>query len=735
MMNRVPTRGLTPLLLGLATASCGPKGGDENSGTEMLDRLEFHHAEVARQAGAAPLVVRVLALNELGAPVPADDLSVQVNGETVSVPVSAYGLGELTLSDPGRYLIEAAGSAAVQVDVYERGWAGFPIGRSWPGRGSATHTDRVSDGFVIATATDLWWQPDVGAAERVLALPISGALEGVRVGQLDADGRQDVAAWTSNAIYFLRGVPSGGLAWAGGLKLSEGTLGGVALEDLDGDGVLDLGLGIAGVEEPRVELLIADGLFGYTLLHRISLLNPPATLAIGTNATTRLQRLVIAGDETWEVLREDEDGHYAVQATLPPFDLPADARFLDGGDFTGDRVDEAWLLAPHVEGQERVMHVIDLEATPVTYVTRSHVAAWATVQDAQGDGHDDLLTVDAERTLRVMVGADGVQEERNLGTLAAHGPAVLADVLGRSQHELFLAGAQRLYRYFGSTSESGNWRAAPDNVDNLLADLRQVYAIGDIDADPTTADWVGVQVRDDVVWAKAWSRAPGSPTVIEQARAQLAATETDFLDAARCGDDLWALTRAGLTRLDLSDELTASTTVPVIASRVACWDDGAGALRAGEIELFDRDGASLGTETAPGAQHLALAGSGAEPLIGTCDTAACQIAAWTGPWGTTFARTDSDGVTLDGAALGTAGALQLADVDGDGLHDLLTVEPSGALAVVRATPDGPGQPELFFLQRGLSGALTAVDADGDGTTDLLAVDSEQRLFLVLPPSE
>jgi hypothetical protein len=701
----------------------------------MIGASAFDHAEVARTAGPTPLTVRVRTVNEFGAPVTTGQVTVSVDGEDQTLDVDAYGLAELVLEAPGRHTVALQDGQSVAVDVYQQGWSGLGVDRVWPGHGPAIHAARLSDGYLVATSTELWWQSDAGVSERMLSLPISGALEGVRVGELDADDRIDVVAWSADTLFFLRGVPAGGLAWAGGLRLADGELGGASVEDVDGDGLLDLGLGVILGEEAHVELLVADGLFGYTLARHIPLLHPPHSISLGTDATTGRQRLVAIGDETWEWLQESEEGHYEVFSSDPPFELPADARLVDGGDFTGDRVDDTWVMGPRVEGQNRIIQVVDLEAQPITYVTRNHLAAHATIQDAGGDGHDDLWTLDGAYTLRVLTGADGVQEERGLGTLAAYGPIVPADVIGDEHDDLLLAGSELLYRYTGGVSDSGNWRPAVEGLDNLLADLLRVHQVRDVDEDPTTADWSGIQVREDVVWAKSWSRGAAATTVIEQQRFRVTDGADQFVDAAWCGDNLWVLTRDRLLRLALDADLTEGASAQVVASRVACWEGGAVVLRAGEVDLYDLAGSLQDTLQTPNAQDVAVGADGlGGPLVETCDTTACSIVVWSGPWGTAFVRAGASESTFDGVPLGVHGAPNLADVDGDGLDDLLTVDPVGRIAVVRATPDGAGQPEIFFLRRGLSGDLTVVDADADGVMDLLAIDEEGRLFLAPSPA-
>jgi hypothetical protein len=729
-MFAVPYRHLSPLSLTLFVMACGTGPEIEKTGTEGLASSDVERFVAGDQAGAAPLVVRIRALNEFGAAVASDPVTVDLDGSGAPLTFDAHGLATLSLTTPGRHTLITPDGTVSHFDVYDGSWGGLGLDRAWPGIGAAQHTARLSDGYLVSTSTELVWLSDDGLQEPVLTLPVTAAFTGIRVGRLDADDRLDAVAWNANSLFFLRGLTTGGLAWAGGIRIANGNLGGVSVEDINDDGLLDLGLGMVVDGLPRVEVLLADGLFGYELNRSISLEFPPESISLGTDSTTGLHRLVSVGDNTWEWLQEAAEGHYTVFSTEPPFQVPTDARLIDGGDFTGDRVDDAWLVAPRIQGQERKLFIIDLEADPITYVVRAPMAAYAMVTDFAGDGDDDLWTLDAENTLRVLVGGNGSQEERSLGALAAYGPVALADVVNDTALDLFLAGEETLYQYSGTLSDSDNWRARGQGLDNLLADVHFLHATNDLDADPLTADWAGVQIREGIVWAKAWSRAPDATTVIEQGRAHITDTADDLLDASWCADDLWVLLRDRLVRIDLGDELSEAASTAVVGARVACWSDGAGVLRAGEVDLFDLDGQLTQTLPAPNAQDLALGDGDLEPVLGTCDTTNCDVAAWGGPDGLRFVRTNATSATLDdGTSLDARGTPTIVDVDEDGLDDLLTVGEDGMITVIRATPDGPGQPRMFFIRRGLSGPATLVDGDNDGTLDLLALDDEGKLFL------
>jgi hypothetical protein len=98
-----------------------------------------------------------------------------------------------------------------------------------------------------------------------------------------------------------------------------------------------------------------------------------------------------------------------------------------------------------------------------------------------------------------------------------------------------------------------------------------------------------------------------------------------------------------------------------------------------------------------------------------------------------FVTSDEDGVRWEGMDPlhdGLVGMPHVADVDADGLDDLLTVDASGVVTVVRATPDGPGEMRMFYLQRGLLGGVMLADDDGDGQGELVVIDDVGNVLLV-----
>jgi hypothetical protein len=110
-----------------------------------------------------------------------------------------------------------------------------------------------------------------------------------------------------------------------------------------------------------------------------------------------------------------------------------------------------------------------------------------------------------------------------------------------------------------------------------------------------------------------------------------------------------------------------------------------------------------------------------------------EIATWVQRPGKTWAESV---IAIDAADLGDAKAAKLADLDGDGLTDLVfTCENAGGpregIVWLRRQADGPWQQRTLGGPEGLKfDLIQTLDLDGDGDLDVLTCEERDQLGVV-----
>jgi hypothetical protein len=265
-----------------------------------------------------------------------------VNGQPLSVDLGETGEGILTLDQPGRYLVATDGLAPIAFDVWEGAWEGPDAARVPDGPGGpAAHAWGGDDAAWVAWGapgawTSLWWIPADGSPSPILQLPEGTTLQGGATADLDGDPWPDVVAWGPEGVALLRGVEAGPPVFAARLRATLSIVD-LAIGDADGDGRDDLAAAFIEGDSRTVEVLRADNLLRFPLLHRVELLGDPAAIALGWDSDTEGPLLdVINTDSRFDhYLLDDEEG-FVLGGSHDPVVMPDRTSLIGGHDFNAD---------------------------------------------------------------------------------------------------------------------------------------------------------------------------------------------------------------------------------------------------------------------------------------------------------------------------------------------------------------------------------------------------------------
>lgn len=734
------------LLVLVAMIGCKP---NEPSLVSLADPLPDGSATAfagADIAGPTPLTVRFRALNGWGAPTAGGAVTVTRTDaagatSTHDLRFDAQGIATVVEEQAGSTTWTMPDGTSTTAHAFAADWRAPDAIRATPWSHEVRHLSPWTGGAVVGDdAGRLWLWLDHLGAEPVLDLGDARRVAGAHAADLDRDGLADLVAWDHDTIYLLRGLPDGRVAWVGGRRAEGGSLGGVSVTDLNGDGRDDLAAAWSLGASHTLELFTSRGLFDLELVGQTALPEGPSSLAASHSADD-VPRVDVLFDHGALVRYVWADDTLTNAGVVAPHAIPVGSSLLGAEDVDGDGAAEVIVAGPLTDAVARDVWLFDLDRSPTSYTERNPIAAHLAIADADEDGLPDLWSLDAERRLRVLTSRSGGQIEWSVATLEASRPFAVTPLdPDDGVVDLVLAAPDRLILHRGEAVDpsDGAWRLRPDGLDNLLDDLLDVALVADADADATTVDWVGVQRRAAEIYVKVWTRAPGAATVVERARLLLGEGDRSFRDLAVCDDRVYLLLEDGLLVLDAANRLAPLADRPdLIGSRVACTggdttliallaDDGA--------HILDADLAPLAVESVGPAEDVAIGPSATDAAwtLTACTAPGCTAAIW--PIGQQAPRsiqgTDTS-TSVDGqeVAPGFYGHPRVGPVDADATPDLWLVRPDGWVTVQRSTGDSAGPPEGFQLRRRLAGPAFFGDADGDGTPDLFAVDEDGVLFV------
>ncbi len=729
----VRTRWLCSGLIASVLLGCGPAEEQEQSLTFELDATTPEGVVGRDVTGVGRAVVELRSVNAFGVPVASSSTEVLVDGQPRAVEFDARGAGSFELVAPGTHLIELPSGERLTAHVLEDQWQPQAL---LPADLAPT-PDRVMEvrgGRLIEREGTVWWVAPGAAPVAVLDAPDGERLEGFIPADLDFDGLSDLAVWSSKTLYLLRGTEQG-YTWATALQTDEATFAGLAIVDIDGDAANDLVVALRSRFGDRIEVLSGDPLQGFELQQLVELVGRPVDLAInGTAKSGVLELTVLEDDGLWERFRQTEGGLFVLVRSEPPTTLPEDGRLAVAGDFHGDGVEDVVVATPTISTRPTTVQIFNLASSPQSFITRQPQGAWMDLADADGDGTVELWTVLPEGDVKVMSASGDQPVEWTTGRLPAGG--VFTVMTEGALPDLWMHPGDHWRFVPGGTSDQAIWRVASQPVDNLLSDIVGAWPIP---GDEHTW-WAGLQVRDGEVVLKRWRRETGASTVVESGRLTLGA-EGELLDVAVCGTELFAIVGAELLTASLDAAPTETARVATTALRVACAPTQPARLAlldGGTIRYLDDALVETTTESAPGAQDLALVMDGELLRAGVCTSTGCTIMGWAdAPGGPDFVTTAPDGLRLGQdpdapVLLGGTRAL-VADLDGNGVTDLLSVRSDGLVVLHRTTASDLAAPALYWTSRADVAPWFSADSDGDGRLELFATDGDGRLFTTAPP--
>jgi hypothetical protein len=594
----------------------------------------------------------------------------------------------------------------------------------------------------------VWWSGFDGApAARVLALPES--VTGLVPADVDGDGVGDLVVVSPGHLVLLRGRAEGGLVWgAGWAPTDDLAFVAAAIADIDGDEKPDLNLAIDHGGATWIYQLGGDGGWGFTAVDALDLdyavvglsaedLDADGIGEVSLLTTDGLVRRYTKVDGVWDATHHSEyDLHLGDGGLLLP-----------STDLTGDGVAELVAAGPGADGTGwRAWIVTAGESTPQQYpmVTADAAAPWLglALGDLTGDGLADLaittpdtLTWAAWSGTTFTVGTrDDVPGQPLVDLFDADGDGVLDVALG----------GPTLRVLPGIRPDDGGWDIAAADAALFGLDLAVEPVVADVNGD-AIVDIVGLVPATGGAGV-ALQGLLGVPASGDTAESLVSggtvplAADGAALDVAVCGTRAYALysgtdaegtSGTWLARADLDAALGATLDgdpVAVTGAWLAC-----GTFAAGEVVVADVSGAvtyvdAAGAVTAGeslgvigGLAAADVDGDGLDDLL-TCADDGCFVGAadLDGDGTVDVAQQDAAGilVTLDGDAypLVAPGTLRLDDADGDGLADLVLAD-SGAVWVVRAVPGGLTPAVASWTWRPVAGAVHQGDLDGDGLPD------------------
>ncbi len=585
-------------------------------------------------------------------------------------------------------------------------------------------------------------------------MPVGARTLGARLVDLDADGNLDLALAQENFVRVLRGLGDGTFSETHALPLA-GWHGTLAAADLDGNGTVDL---LTASSPPhRVHLILADahGAFSSASVKSIAVPQAVRSAVIGDWNGDGVRDLAFlrSTGPLLEIWRASSALEYAV-STLPLTDLP---QGLIPGDWNGDtRLDlAAWTVSaatsmgtlrtflglgdgsfqalPDIpSGHGSVASVaVDFDGDGCTDVAAVHewsnavtvaygsasspfskgvrlgALLWSMGIDAadlDGDGGADLVTGSSLEWALAVLASDGAGGFRAPGGPGAGGTSLgctAADLDGDGRADLVsIAGdAPNVVRLLRNAGDG-----AFDFIDIAAEEYPWSCAAADLDGDARPevvvsgySEWLGVIRRlDDGTYDLTTHVPPGTG----------------------------AFGRIALGDVNLDGAMDVVTN-RFGESRVR-FNDGVGGLVAGPpIPDFDMsENVALGDFSGDGLLDLARAPG----LVFS--------------WSFYFQVLRGDG---SGAFVPTqwlenpvpVSNLCVADVDGDGLEDLVTggtIAGTSKLHVFRAVGAAAFAPPVSYDLQGLAGINRIVpgDLNGDGLVDILAATwdtSSVELFL------
>lgn len=701
--------------------------------------------------------VTVMLTNEVGAAVPGGAVEVSSSGTLTETSVTGdahgYATAIVSAEVPGAYPIAAvSGAFTATGTAFVTSMPDVQTAFSaWLSGGADTPVAHAGAGIAMVAEEEVWWAPATGGA-RVRVLALAGAVRGVRAASIDSDGVGDLLVWSDDQAIVLRGRAEGGLTFAGGWTSTAGSIRAFIVQDLDEDTIADTLLVVGDADSSSIVWLTGDGQGGW---------EPAAVLdqdfaVFGASAEDidedgMAEVSLLTGDG---LLRRfawlGEDGWQAASAADATLGVAEGATMIGDIDADGDLKSDILVGGPRTDGTGYSAYLVgDGGGIEVIYSLTTNVepieGLAISVADGDGDGLADVFMSTPDALLRASWSADagtfgvdsmsGAPFSFSLDVADVDGDAV-TDALTSQAVAVLLPGV------LGVEADDPDWRIATP-----FSGLFDINLVGD----PWVGDFNGDDVVDvvsfvtsDVPNIQAFYGVAESGETAETLRSAKAIPflETDLaLDLAVCESEAWVLLTTGTGtvarryRIDGFGGLTALGESSVSGAFIVCgtFANGIAAVidAAGDVVWIDDAGGTV-PETGTGAWGDVAAadrdGDGLDELVGCPGECTVATGDFDGDGLDDVAWSDATDTTVSIAGaesmLGLAGQVSAADVDGDGVADLL-VQNEGALAVWRGLGGVPGVPFVSFMARDTRGRGFAGDLDGNGVPDMFWLGDER----------
>ncbi len=723
--------------------------------------------------GVGQATVPAFATNAIGAAVVATDLA--ATGGTLTV--DGQGWGTVTATATSAITATSGGFSASGT-----GWVTTATPPSFenPANAIASMASPPSQlavaggGVVWLSGTSVWWAAEEGPAVPVATLPDDIiAIEPV---QIDKDGITDLVLWSPTTAVLLRGRDGGGLTFAAGWTAVAGqTIVGCDVQDLDGDGLVDVQVATTNGSGTDVAWMLGDG-SGWGLGDVLTA--DYVTMGIAGEDYTGdgiIEPSLISEDGLLHRYAHVQNGWEVAQSSDISLGMGPGTRLYPSADLNDDGIPEIIAVGPLLDGTGTQALALTAGATSMltynfyTADSTRNLPSYAALSfgDLSGDGIPDLALASNLGFLRIAWNANHMTDD-GTGTGVAS-PAFesvvstefpTANGVGIGQlsddgiEDVLLAGDSYVTTLIGAaladdpntfTDETGQWKGPASRFAVFNLGIAGEPVVEDLNGDGAL-DFLSFTQNSNGLALQTWHSYPATDTATAgwtNAGGVAVAAAAEPVALAICGETAWALdTEAGSTvlrgfSLDAAGVAGAVLTqANVNGDQLLCGPFVDGTV----VAVADHAGSTLTSVTSVGvATSAPLPG----PTVGSADTDgdgvmevvslpdAGQILAYDDGTGVdALVEATADQVRVNDTGIGRAsfgGTPSLSDADGDGVPDVV-FQDAGTVWIYRVLDNGGlglAPPTVFQTVRPVQGAAHFGDVTGDGVPDLMMLGNAE----------
>lgn len=437
------------------------------------------------------LMVEVVDAN--GFAIPNQPVTFTVNGTTIEETSDAFGVAIANLD--GNLNTGTATWNDQTVSVQGSLQTSLPeiVGyQSWlvPSIEESFTLTESKDGALYAYGNELWWVSEsMGALAQLVGRTDSPVL-GLDSGHIDGDGVLDALAYTSTAVYVLRGRPYGGFSllsiYAVNTPYETHGFVGATINQLNDDAHGDIALASSNDKQTLISVLDGDGSWAFKS-------REPLTQEFSTMS-------MVAADENNDDFADitiiDSDGivrrfSYSIEGWIGGFPSiidPASFVSLSGAelakptDLNGDGNQDTLIFdGEGASTQDLVFFTI---GETITKYSQSYPPYYSDTFDVDGNGAEDIFSLSSQFLhLTYLDEGTGAFAVRNLNTIPMLGALQVRDFDKDGWADFNVLG-QHPTRVQGMLGESEKWTPMPIRweEDDGIKIVDNLWAIGQIDS-------------------------------------------------------------------------------------------------------------------------------------------------------------------------------------------------------------------------------------------------------------